>query len=46
MEKELYIATNNGDMGGGEVMLLNIAARPVALATRSPLWALPSRSSL
>ena len=25
MEKELYIATNNGDMGGGEVMLLNIA---------------------
>lgn len=23
--KELYIATNNGDMGGGEVMLLNIA---------------------
>ena len=25
MEKELYIATNNGDIGGGEVMLLNIA---------------------
>ena len=23
--KELYIATNNGDMGGGEVMLLNVA---------------------
>ncbi len=23
--KELYIATNNGDIGGGEVMLLNIA---------------------
>ena len=25
MKKELYIATNNGDIGGGEVMLLNIA---------------------
>lgn len=25
MNKELYIATNNGDIGGGEVMLLNIA---------------------
>ena len=25
MKKELYIATNNGDMGGGEVMLLNVA---------------------
>lgn len=25
MDKELYIATNNGDMGGGEVMLLNVA---------------------
>ena len=46
MEKELYIATNNGDMGGGEVMLLNIARAARSLATRSPLWALPSRSSL
>lgn len=25
MSKELYLATNNGDIGGGEVMLLNIA---------------------
>lgn len=25
MKKELYIATNNGDIGGGEVMLMNIA---------------------
>lgn len=25
MSQQLYIATNNGDMGGGEVMLLNIA---------------------
>lgn len=25
MKQNIYIATNNGDMGGGEVMLLNIA---------------------
>ena len=25
MSKDLYLATNNGDIGGGEVMLLNIA---------------------
>ena len=34
MAQELYIATNNGDMGGGEVMLLNIARAARSLGYR------------
>ena len=34
MAQELYIATNNGDIGGGEVMLLNIARAARSLGYR------------
>ena len=47
MVQELYIATNNGDIGGGEVMLLNIARRTRRNSLRLPpmrglpVWCFP-----